>query len=432
MDTLLRSGTLLPIVPLRQSISGDVLIRDGQLVALGPQAAKQAKKPMRVVDLDGAWVLPGFIQSQVVLRDGLRRAGLDLLAFGKDAASKKAAAKTAEQVRTVARLGMARLALAGTTCALDAGLDNHVDALFEAARDIGGRLFSGLIIARAENNRPQTGRGSVQAALAEAEKLRKLWDGAENGRLHVAYLPGDVGRCDEDLLVELAGRARAGSCVLHCRLGDHPEPAQNMARMHAAGLTGPDVVMALGPRLGARDHKLLRESESRASHNPVADLRSGAGLAKLGEWRSHGVHLSLGTGSAAASGGQQILESLRTLALSHRHRGGQPPLDSWELLELATLKGAQALGLADQVGSLEPGKRADLIVIKPNMLGYDLWDQDAADTLVLSASSADIKHVLVDGEFVVRDGVLAQFDASRVEREALRLVTLLHKEQAGR
>lgn len=427
LDTLLKSGLILPMRPLRQRIYGDILIRDGRILALGPKLDEQAQKPCRVVDLNGAWVLPAFIQSQVVLRDGLLLSGFDPQKIAMAGGSKKGALKKAEYLRSLARLGMARLLLSGTTCALDAGLDKQVDSFFEAASDLGGRLFSGLVIASNQVNRPLSGRGSVQASLAESEKLRKLWDGADNGHMRTVYLPGDIRQCDEDLLVELAGRARAASSLVHCRLGNRQDVSASLLRMNSAGLTGPDVVMALGPKLCARDHKLLRDSQSPVSHSPLTDLRSGAGLAKLGEWIKHGVHLSYGSGSLAKSGSHQVIEALHSMSLVYRHRGSTAPLDAWELLRLATLNAAEALGIDKDLGSIEPGKKADLIVIKPNMLRQDTGGDNPAETIVMAASSADIQHVFVDGDFVVRDRRLVHFDQERIEREVLRLLATVSK-----
>ena len=422
MDSLLQGGHVLPIVPLRQHLHGDILIRDGRIVALGAQAAKQVQKTSRVVDLDGAWVLPAFIQTQVVLREGLLSSGLDVCSQLQPRASKKKAAQRAGLLRSLGRLEIARLLLSGTTTALDAGLHQQVDSFFSAARDLGARLFSGLVIASDQTDRPQAGRGSVQAALADAEKLRKLWDGTDQGHFRCVYLPGDLCRCDEDLLVELAGRARAGSCLVHCRMNRRGDVAKNLQRMHNAGLTGPDVVMALGGGLSARDHKLLRDSGSRVSLSPVSDLRSGFGLPRIADWNKHAVHLSLGSGSIAKAGSHQVIEALRTLSLTWRHRGARPALDAWELLSLVTINAAEALGLDRELGSIEPGKKADLVVIKPNTLSHDPGGDDPAEAILRGACSADIEHVLVDGDFVVRDGGLVHFEQERIVRDAHRLL----------
>ncbi|MFH1808979.1 MAG: amidohydrolase family protein [Pseudomonadota bacterium] len=412
------------------------MIREGRVLALGPDARRELRRPATVVDISGCVVLPGFVQSHVRLAHTLLRSFVDEVSLVDESALTALEAKlTPEMMRASARLGLAQCALGGTTSVLDAGSRHHVEALFEAGRETGIRLTTGKVLGEPEGSGGS--RDRVRAALAETEKLRKLWHGSADGRLRYAYLPWDVLGCSEELLVEVIGRARGAGCLVHARAAWTSAEVEQfrarfggetLAHLHDVGLTGTDVVLAHCVWLTARDHKLLKESGTRVAHCPVAELRSGAGLTKATEWMQQGIHVSLGTGSVVTAGSHDVLEALRVLALATRTRPGGAPVDPWQLLEMATLRGAEALGLDSEIGSVQPGKRADLAIIDMSST-HQRAGADPARALLFSARSSDVRHVLVDGQFVVRDRQLVALDQDLVADDAERAVALLRRKQ---
>ncbi|MBN2359994.1 MAG: amidohydrolase family protein, partial [Deltaproteobacteria bacterium] len=270
---------------------------------------------------------------------------------------------------------------------------------------------------------------------AEAERLRKVWHKSASGRLRYAYAPYDVRCCSEELLIEVIGRARAAGCLLHVRAAESSTAVEGVrsqfssdpiAHLHEVGLTGRDVVLAHCVWLTAREQKLLRESSTSVAHCPLADLRSAAGIAKIPELVAQGVRVSLGAGGAPYAGCLDLFETLRATALIHRVRATSSALTPYQLIEMATIRGAEALGLDQELGSLAVGKRADVVVV--DLRGVHARPAgDALTALVYACRGCDVRHVLVDGQFAVRDGVLQTADLVAIHDEAERAATALRR-----
>jgi len=435
MDLLLHGGTIVPVDPARSVFAGDVLIREGYVVGVGPDLSAQAIKPALSVDVRGMAVLPAFVQSRVQLAHTLFRNSVDGTGSATEVTWRREAALSADAVRAAARLGAAGLLLSGTTSVLDVGSVRHTEALFEAARDLGLRFTSGKIMFEASADRPAPLQESSRAALAEAERLRKVWHRSAGGRLRYAYAPYDVQCCSEELLVEVIGRARAAGCLLHVRAAETSAAVDEVrskfgsdpiAHLHEVGLTGRDVVLAHCVWLTAREQKLLRESNTSVAHCPMADLRSAAGVAKVPELVAQGVRVSLGAGGAPHASCLDLFETLRATALIHRVRASSSTLTPYQLIEMATLRGAEALGLDQELGSLAAGKRADVIVV--DLRGVHVRPAgDVLSALVYACRGSDVRHVLIDGQFAVRDGVLQTADLAAIHDEAERAAVALRR-----
>ena len=438
MDLLITGGVVLPMDAARSSYLGDVLVRDGRVFAVGPDLVAQASRPHQRLDARGHAVLPSFTQTHLHLAHTLFGGLCDQVpghTWQRERVWRMDAALTPEMVRAAARLGMASLLLSGTTTVLDFGTLRHVEALFEAGREMGLRLTSGKVMLGAPLGRGAGKGESPRAALSEAERLRRKWHGAAGGRLRYAYAPHDALSCPEELLVELIGRARGGSCLMQCRAAETSQEveevrarfgADTISHLHEIGLTGVDVVLAHCVWLTAREQKLLKESKTRVSHCPVSNLRLGAGVAKAPELVGQGVQVSLGMDSAATTGTLDLFEAMRATALIHRTRVGVKSLSPLEVLEMATIRGADAVGLGQEIGSLEAGKRADLIIV--DLQGVHARSApDAESALVFACRGADVRHVLIDGRFVVRDHELLPLDVAVIGDDAERAAALLRR-----
>ena len=267
-------------------------------------------------------------------------------------------------------------------------------------------------------------RQQTDEALAESDALHARWDGAAGGRLRYAYTPRFILSCSERLI---AGRRRAGEGR---RAGPHPRRrAAGRDRSRAGrdrrrrpgvlrqiGLTGPWLVLAHAVWLDEPGLAELARSGSHVTHCPASNLKLASGLAPVRAMLDRGINVALGSDGAACSNRIDAWSQLWLAALVGSVRDGAGALSAREAFEMATLGGARALGLADQIGSVEPGKRADLAVVdvRPHLPNGDHYA-----TLVYSCRGTDVRTVLVDGRVVVEDGRLLTLDVDVVRREAV-------------
>jgi cytosine/adenosine deaminase-related metal-dependent hydrolase len=155
----------------------------------------------------------------------------------------------------------------------------------------------------------------------------------------------------------------------------------------------------------ADERRRLAASGTHVVHCPSSNLKLGSGIAPIPEMLAEGIHVALGADGAPCNNNLDGFVELRLAALLHKPRAGATAMPALTALELATLGGAAALGLEREIGSLEPGKRADLIVVEPRT-PHATPSFDPISTLVYATQSRDVRDVVVDGRVLVRDGEL--------------------------
>ncbi|HEV8322310.1 MAG TPA: 5'-deoxyadenosine deaminase [Myxococcota bacterium] len=430
-ELLVRGAEMVVTMDDRRRVlrGADVLVRDGRIAAVsrvpGARAAALARRGGTVLDAAGAIVLPGLVQSHVHLCQTLGRGladDLELLTWLRRRVWPLEAALDARTARLSAELGCAELLLGGTTAILDMGTVHHQDEVFDACRRAGLRAVSGKAMMDAGAGVPRGLRETTQASLRESDALRARWQGAAGGRLGYAYAPRFVLSCTEALMRAVAERVAAGARVhthasenaTECRLVRARTGLPNVAYLHRLGLAGPRATLAHCVHVGAGERRLLARAGTHVAHCPSSNLKLASGVADVPALRAAGVPVSLGADGAPCNNNLDAWRELRLCAQLAKVKGGPTALPAREALWLATRGGAAALGLEDEIGSLEVGKRADVVVLRPRALGAFPPGRDVYARLVYAASAADVTDVVVDGRVVVRRGVLRTLDADRL------------------
>ncbi|WP_291043100.1 amidohydrolase family protein [Herbiconiux sp.] len=248
-------------------------------------------------------------------------------------------------------------------------------------------------------------------------------------RLRFAVAPSAPQRVTDELLVRAAAEARAEGEVLHLHLLE-TRAQQTLARTRYAGRTivehldelgvlGPNVTLAHGIWLTAGDLELIAASGATVVHNPLSNLKLGSGVLGWRALHDAGVRVALGTDGASSNDTMRMLDVVK--ATAGLHTLTDPDYRTWptvdEVLHAATVAGARAAGWGDEVGSIAPGRKADLVL-------YDLTAgtaftplNDAAQQLVFAENGSSIHQVWVDGRLVVEDGRCTRIDADALLAE---------------
>ena len=426
-QTIVVGGTVVTMNATREIVQADVVIdADGVISALLPPGSP-VPDGARVVDAAGCYVTPGLVQAHIHLCQTLFRGLAEerpLLAWLRERIWPLEAAHDHASLRASAQLGITELLLTGTTTILDMGTVHHTEALFEAAEASGIRYTGGqALMDRGEGVPPGLCQPTADA-LAESDALFARWDGAAGGRLRYAYTPRFILSCTPEMMEAVVERAKQGVRV-HTHASEQQEELEvvraeigrgDLEYFAEIGLTGPWLVLAHGVWFDEAGLTELARSGSHVTHCPASNLKLASGLAPVRAMRDRGINVALGSDGAACSNTLDGWQQLWLSALVAAAREGAGTLPAHEAFEIATLGGARALGLADQIGSVEIGKRADLLVVDARA---HLPNGDVYTTLVYACRGTDVRTVLVDGRIVVEHRQLLTLDAAAVRAEAV-------------
>jgi 5-methylthioadenosine/S-adenosylhomocysteine deaminase len=429
VDTILRGGTVVTCDPDHRVLEGDVLVRDGAIAAVGSVTRGAEDRLARVIDARGCAVVPGLIQAHVHLCQVLMRGMADdlpLLEWLTRRIWPFEAAHDEASLAASAELGLAEAMLGGTTTLLDMGTVHGHDAVMDACVRAGIRACSGKAMMDRGDGVPRGLRESTRASLDEGERLAATWRGAAGGRIHYAWAPRFVLSCSEALVRGAAERARDHSDLVHTHAAEHPAERE---AVHAAlgrddvdalrdwGVSGPRAILAHGVQLELDQARQLAAEGTRVVHCPSANLKLGSGIARVAELDGLGVALALGADGAPCNNNLDAWTELRHAALLAKVRSSVTSLAAARAFRLATIDGARALGLDGQVGSLEVGKRADIVVVRLDGPHAEPGG-DVFSRLVYACGARDVEHVMIDGELVVKHREHQRLDVQRIKARA--------------
>ncbi len=439
MQLTVRGGTLVTCDPEDRIAIGDLVVRDGALTQVGG-AARRGREPAeitRVLDAGGCAVIPGFVQAHVHLCQALFRGMADdmpLLEWLKTRIWPLEAAHDERSLAASAELGLAEMIRAGTTTILDMGTVRAHDAVMDACARSGIRAKSGKTMMDQGDGVPAGLRESTRASLDESERLCAAWQGKGDGRIGYGYAPRFILSCTEALVRGACERAAASGALVHTHAAEHPSEREavraalgrdDIEVLRSWGVKGPRAILAHGVQLTDDEARILAADGTRVVHCPSANLKLGSGIARVAELDALGVQLALGADGAPCNNNMDPWTELRHAALLAKVRTGTTSLPARRALRLATIDGARALGLGDDIGSLEVGKRADFVVVRLDAVHAEPGT-DVFSKLVYACTSADVVHVVVDGEILVKNGEPVRHDptaiAARARTEARKVV----------
>jgi 5-methylthioadenosine/S-adenosylhomocysteine deaminase len=427
---LLRRGRVVTMDASRRVLDADVLVEGNRIKRVGRSDGRTAgrSKPT-TIDCAGLVVLPGLVQAHIHLCQTLFRGLADDLSLEAWLAQRiwpLEAAHTEASIHASAMLGAAELLLGGTTAILDMETVRHTNAAFEALESIGIRATAGKCLMDAPTN-PVGLRETTDAALTESADLCAMWHGAAGGRLRYCFAPRFAPSCTGPLLRAVSDLAARAGATIHTHAAETPLELDTVRRetghdeiayLDSVGISGPGAALAHCVWVDKDDIAVLARQRTNIVHCPSSNLKLGSGIAPIPEMLAAGCRVGLGADGAPCNNRLDAFTEMRLAALIQKPRLGPDALPAIQALELATLGGARALGLETEIGSIEAGKCADLIVLDLDGPHAQPDDADLISRIVYSARAADVRHVIVDGKIVVRDGELKTAKVEDIRRVA--------------
>lgn len=436
-NVLLRGGRIVTMNENREIGLGDVFVENGKIRGVGNHASA-GKEVDEVVDCSGCLIVPGFIQPHIHLCQTLFRGGaddLELLDWLKMRIWPFEAAHDFDSLYASAMLGAAELLLSGTTAILDMGTVHHTDAIFEAAGRLGLRATIGKAMMDFGDDIPPGLQETTEESLSESLALAERWHGKENGRLRYAFAPRFVLSCSEKLLKSVVAEARKRGLGIHTHASENINELQavrdvcgmdNLSYFESIGMVGNDTVLAHCVHVTDEGMGMLASTGTHVAHCPSSNLKLASGVALIPEMLERGINVGLASDGAPCSNTLDQFVQMRLAGLIQKPRLGPTAMPAQKVVELATVNGAKALGLEDEIGSLEEGKKADIAVIDCTAL-HLAPTENPYSMLAYSCRATDVRHVLTDGDFRVRDGELLGADIQEITKAARLHSELLHK-----
>jgi 5-methylthioadenosine/S-adenosylhomocysteine deaminase len=202
-----------------------------------------------------------------------------------------------------------------------------------------------------------------------------------------------------------------------CALVEEETGLRNINYLDSVGVTGEHVALAHCVHLSNDEIRILKRTGTHVVHCPSSNLKLGSGIAPVTKLLEEGVSVSLGADGAPCNNRLDMFTEMRTAALLQKALHGPEVLAASRVLRLATIDGARALGLADEIGSLEVGKRADVAVVSLGQV-HTTPETEVVSSLVYAATASDVENVIIDGQEVMRDRTLLTLDEAEVIAEA--------------
>jgi 5-methylthioadenosine/S-adenosylhomocysteine deaminase len=413
--------------------NGGLAIEDDRIIDIGKSENIQKEYSADVeLDAKGKVVLPGFVNTHTHLFQNLlkgRRDDLPLFDWVFDVTMPQVKSQfqdaqdgNFEVGYYAALLGCVEALKSGTTCLVDMDLRNP--QVPEAFKLTGIRGFYAMNLA--DQWVPPEVLLPREQAMEIFDQISRKWHGAENGRIQCMYAPSTPYICSKEFLQEIKEQADKNQMRITIHVSETKNERDLIKKetgklpfdyLNSLGFLGSKVTAVHCVWISDKEIDLLKKTDTKVSHNPESNMKLGSGVAPIPLMLRKGITVSLGTDGCASNDNLDMFEAMRTAAFLHKVANlNASIISSYDVLKMATIDGAKSVGLEDKVGSLETGKKADLMLVDLESVHLRPLN-DVISTLVYCANAGDVETVIVDGEIVVRDHVISAVEEKKLISE---------------
>jgi 5-methylthioadenosine/S-adenosylhomocysteine deaminase len=429
IDTLIEAEWIAPVDPPNSVLTGHALaVHDGAIVELLPvRQARCRYNPKNDIRLPGHLLIPGFVNAHTHAAMTLLRGFADdlpLMAWLQQRIWPSEQALVSEEfVHDGTLLACTEMLRGGITCFSD--MYFFPGAAAQAARRVGMRAVLGLVVLDVPTRYAQSADDYIAQGLAVRDVL------CDESLLYFCMAPHAPYTVSDPTLEHIATLAAQLNLPVHMHLAETSSEIEQslstygirpLERLHRCGLLDPRLIAVHAIHLVSEEINALARNGAHVVHCPTSNMKLASGAAPLAAMRTAGLNIALGTDGAASNNRLDMFQEMRHAALLGKLSSQDAAfLPAHEILRMATLGGAQALGLDDHMGSLRPGKRADLCAV-------DLSDSllqpcyDPLTHLVYTAGRDQVSHVWVDGQLRITN----RYPLENREEQLRSLASLWH------
>ena len=377
----------------------------------------------KVIDAEGKILLPGLVNTHTHLSMTLFRGLADDLSLDSwlnDHIWPMEANLNGDYCYIGALLGAVELIKSGTTTFSD--MYFYMEDVARAVEDAGIRavLSYGMIDFGIEEKR--------EAEIKENMALFNACNGMADGRIKVFFGPHSPYTASEELLVKVRELADENGMGIHIHVSETQKEINDslderglrpFEYLEKIGFLGPDVVAAHCVWLSDNEIEIIKKHGVKVSHNPCSNMKLASGIAPVSKLIENGICVSIGTDGASSNNNLDLIEELKTASLLQKVSTLDPKvLDSNESIRMATIKGAEALGLDDEIGTIEVGKKADIILIDTAAANMTPDSSSLSSNVVYSANGSNVDTTICNGKILMENKKLTTLDEEEIYAKA--------------
>jgi len=418
VDIVIKNGTILTMDPQQTLVEKGFLCIRGETLSAIAEGDPHEFRAAKTIDAKGGLILPGLINGHTHAAMSLFRGladDLPLMDWLNHYIFPVESRMDREFVRIGTLLACAEMILSGTTTFCDMYL--FEDEVAEAAQLAGIRCLVGEVL----YDFPSPNYGPIEEGLKYTESLIRKWQG--HPLVSIAVEPHAVYTCSPDLLVHANHLSMQYRVPLIIHVAESASEIEEVKKkygrkpfehLESLGILGPHLIADHCVHLDGSEIRRMVNHDVKAITNPESNMKLASGICPVPRLIAQGITVGLGTDGCASNNNLDLFEEMDTTAKLHKVGAMDPTvLDAFTVLKMATLSGAKALGMADRIGSLEVGKKADVIVVdthKPHLTPmYNPYSH-----LVYAAKGSDVSHSLINGKLVMEDRNLLTLDLREV------------------
>lgn len=398
-----------------------LLIQDDLIAEIADEIDDE--KAEKIIDATGKILLPGLINTHTHLSMTLFRGLADDLSLDSwlnDHIWPMEANLNGEYCYIGALLGAVELIKSGTTTFSD--MYFYMEDVARAVQDSGIRavLSYGMIDFGDEEKR--------KAEIEENLQLYKACNGMADGRIKVFFGPHSPYTASEELLIKVRELADEYNMGIHIHVSETQKEIEDVSAekglrpfeyLEKIGFLGPDVVAAHCVWLSDEEIEIIKKHNVKVSHNPCSNMKLASGISPVSKLIENDVCVSIGTDGASSNNNLDLIEELKTASLLQKVSTLDPKvLSSDEAIEMATIKGAEALGLDSQIGSIEVGKKADIILIDTNAANMTPDSSSLSSNIIYSANGSNVDTTICNGKILMENKKLTVLDEQEIYDKA--------------
>lgn len=433
---ILKNATILTLNTNKDILKNhDILIENDIIKEIN---ANINSKDAYIIDCTQKTILPGFIQTHTHLCQTLFRGlaeNLELLDWLRNKIWPFEAAHTSDSMYFSAMLGISELISSGTTTILDMGSTKHTDAIFEAAKVSGIRFIGSKALMDQAQGAPDNFLEKPDEIIEECETLYQKLHNQENERLKFALAPRFILSCSNELFLKTVEMSNKYDLLIHTHACENKKEGEEVEQItgmrefeyfEKIGALSPNFLVAHCIHLSEQDKDLIQKNGVKVLHCPSSNFKLGSGMLNIFDLLKRSISVSIGADGTPCNNNLNMLQEIRTTALMQNVLNAANVSNAYRYLELATIEGAKALGIDKEVGSLETGKKADLIIMNLNKINNFTLSDDIAAQIVFSSTSNEIESTMVDGKFLMKNQKLTTIDEKNVMENCMQFKSLFN------
>lgn len=444
---LIRNGTVITMNEEMRVIPNGYVLMEGDLISeVGEWPADGSKDELlrqvdMLLDAQGKAVIPGLVNGHTHLFQTFIRGvsdDLPLAQWLRQIIWPASLAMEEEDFYLAAMIGCIENLKSGATYIMDhhyvhthAGND---DGVLKAMQESGirGHMARGGVDLSYEPRLSET----IEQIFGRTDVLLDRWQGAAEGRISIALGPLNLYGCSESFLRQAADYSERNKLITHLHVAETKDQIdntmerfglRNLELVEAVGLLGKHTQVVHGVWLDDKELDLLKKNEATVIHCPVSNMYLASGVARVPEMLEQGINVALGTDGPGSNNCQDNLEVLKFTACLHKvDQLDSTLLPPMQVLKMGTINGAKAVGRERELGSLEPGKKADVVIIDLQK-AHIAPIHRVSSAIVYNANGNDVDSVFVNGQLVVHRGKCTLVDEEEIIRRAQARVDVLRQ-----